>query len=46
MSKKITMYGHSHKSVAEVFDDFVISLFCFGNTLHRLASPKFVLFFG
>ena len=25
MSKKITMNGHSHKSVAEVFDDFVIS---------------------
>ena len=35
MSKKITMTGHSHKSVAEVFDDFVISqtaqgvVFCF-----------------
>ena len=35
MSKKITMNGHSHKSVAEVFDDFVISqtaqgvVFCF-----------------
>ena len=25
MSKKITMNGHAHKSVAEVFDDFVIS---------------------
>ena len=25
MSKKITMNGHSHKSVAEVFEDFVIS---------------------
>ena len=25
MSKKITMNGHSYKSVAEVFDDFVIS---------------------
>lgn len=25
MARKITMNGHSHKSVAEVFDDFVIS---------------------
>ena len=25
MSKKITMNGHSHKSVVEVFDDFVVS---------------------
>ena len=24
MSRKITMNGHSHKSVAEVFEDFVI----------------------
>ena len=25
MARKITMNGHSHKSVAEVFEDFVIS---------------------
>ena len=54
MSKKITMNGHSEKSVAEVFEDFVISQTAQGSSPMRIAieyrplyaipSPSFAVF--
>jgi hypothetical protein len=38
MFKKITMNGHSGKSVAEVFEDFVISGIVIGDTIREACT--------